>query len=120
MKSVSCCSNVRYAIARRHLNCLHSLSDALENYTEWDVTETMFAAMVGDLSLLKFLHEHGCPWDAQTTEGAAGNGKLDCLIYAHEHGCPWTSGTIRVSAENTTKEKIACLTYAIANGCPFT
>ena len=47
-------------------------------------------ALNGNVELLQFLHENGCPWDARTCSYAAKNGHLECLKYAHENGCRWT------------------------------
>ena len=46
-------------------------------------------ALNGNVDLLEFLHEKGCPWSEWTCSNAAENGHLECLKYAHEKGCPW-------------------------------
>ena len=41
-------------------------------------------ALNGNVELLEFLHEKGCPWDEDTCSKAVRNGHLECLKYAHE------------------------------------
>ena len=73
-------------------------------------------ALNGNVDLLEFLHEKGCPWDEDTCSEAAEYGHLECLKYAHENGCPWDQWTCRQAAENGHLE---CLKYAHENGCPW-
>ena len=47
------------------------------------------AAWGGNLEVLKWLHNTGCPWDSWTCAAAAYGGHLDVLQWAREHGCPW-------------------------------
>ena len=70
----------------------------------------------GNVDLLEFLHEKGCPWDEDTCSEAAEYGHLECLKYAHENGCPWDQWTCRQAARNGHLE---CLKYAHENGCPW-
>ena len=58
------------------------------------------AAGVGDLRLLQWAREHGCPWNEDTCEAAARGGQLACLTYVHEHGCPWTAWTWSATASS--------------------
>ena len=37
----------------------------------------------GDLEVLKYLHENGCPWDKWTCFAAAGSGHLEVLKYVY-------------------------------------
>ena len=78
-------------------------------------------ALNGNVDLLEFLHEKGCPWDWSTCSSAAKNGHLECLKYAHENGCPWDQWpwdqwTCRQAAENGHLE---CLKYLHEKGCPW-
>lgn len=43
----------------------------------------------GDLDMLKFARENGCPWDEKTCMLAAENDNLDVLKWARENGGPW-------------------------------
>ena len=51
------------------------------------------AAENGDLKLLKWLHENGCPWDSSTCASAAKKGNLELLKWLRQNGCPWDSST---------------------------
>ena len=66
-----------------------TISWALEKCSEKRERFCARMALNGNLELLEFLHENGCPWDEWTCFGAAKNGHLECLKYAHENGCPW-------------------------------
>ena len=67
----------------------------------------------GNLELLQFLRENGCPWDERTCAWAAENGHLECLKYVHENGCPWGIGT---SANAANYGHLKCLKYAHEKG----
>ena len=66
-----------------------TLSWALEKCSEKKERFCVEMALSGNLVLLQYLHENGCPWDKRTCSAAAQNGHLECLKYAHEKGCPW-------------------------------
>ena len=72
------------------------------------------AARFGNLEILKYLHENGCPWYSDTCSSAADGGHLMCLTYAHEHGCKWEEDTCSFAAK---KGHIKCLKYAHENNC---
>ena len=82
----------------------------------WDEWTCSTAAHFGHLECLKYAHENGCPWDKETCVYAAENGHLECLKYAHENGCPWDEKTCLNAARNGHLE---CLKYAHENGCPW-
>ena len=86
-----------------------------ENGCPWDDWTCWGAARYGHLDCLKYAHENGCPWDWRTCCEAAEKGKLECLQYAHEHGCDWDEWTCSFAAKNGHLE---CLKYAHENGCP--
>ena len=44
----------------------------------------------GNLEVLKWAREAGCPWDVRTCWMAAKGGHLEVLKWAREQGCPWT------------------------------
>ena len=70
----------------------------------------------GNLVLLQYLHEKGCPWDEDTCTGAARGGHLECLKYSHENGCPWNEDTSSSAAQNGHLE---ILNYLHEEGCPW-
>ena len=59
-----------------------TISWALEKCSGWKERFCWRMAREGDLKLLQFLHERGCPWDTLTCSYAAFNGHLECLKYA--------------------------------------
>ena len=65
-----------------------TLSWALEKCSEKKERFCAEMAWNGNLELLQFLHEKGCPWDKETCRRAGENGHLECLKYAHENRCP--------------------------------
>ena len=80
------------------------------DYVSW------FSALNGDLSLLKWARENGCPWYENTCSIAALNGYLYCLQWARENGCPWNEWTCSNAALNG---HLDCLQWARENGCPW-
>ena len=93
-----------------------TLSWALEKCSEQKERFCAQMARKGNVELLKFLRENGCPWDRFTCYKAAENGHLECLKYAHENGCPWGWKICSSAAENGDLE---CLKYAHEKGCPW-
>ena len=49
------------------------------------------AALEGNLEVLKWAREQGCPWDEATC--AAKGGHFAVLKWAREQGCPWDDKT---------------------------
>ena len=105
-----------------------------------------FAALLGHLEVLKYLHKEAkAPWDSWTAEWAAKNGHLhileylverkydhfveraceyaalnghlDCLKYLHETAkAPWNYLAVRDANRNNHTE---CLQYLLDNDCPL-
>ena len=92
-----------------------TLSWALEKCSEKKERFCKHMARNGNVELLKFLRENGCPWDRFTCYKAAENGHLECLKYAHENGCPWDEFTCSGAAYGGHLE---CLKYAHDKGYP--
>jgi len=69
----------------------------------------------GRLTMLQYLHQHGCLWNARCCAMAAEGDHLDCLQYLHENGCPWDESTI---AAAMARRSWKCLWYALRHGCP--
>jgi hypothetical protein len=51
------------------------------------------ASIHGQLHVLQYLQDVGCPLDAIICNWAAEGGHLDSLKYAHKHGCLWDADT---------------------------
>jgi len=73
------------------------------------------AAQQGHLDVLKYLHENDCPWDSNACSFAAEKGHLDVLKYLHENDCPWRSDAC---FEAHRFNRIECLNYLIEQKCP--
>jgi hypothetical protein len=78
----------------------------------WDASACKEAASNGNLEVLKYLHDNGCPWDSCACAWAAWNGELEVLKYLHTNGCPWDEDTFSNARGDDVIE------YLISNGCP--
>jgi hypothetical protein len=81
----------------------------------WNYWTMTCAAVRGNLDMVKYCVENGCPMDASVCTHAASEGHLDVLKYLHEHDCPWNSNTCFCAHANN---QIDCLNYAIERECP--
>ena len=94
---------------------LELLEYAHQNGCPWDASTCANAAFYGQKEALKYCHENGCPWDAYTCSAAASTGRLDILKYARKHGCPWDYSTCQAAIQNGHKRVFE---YIRAKGCP--
>jgi hypothetical protein len=76
----------------------------------------MKAAKTGQLEVLQWLRENGCPWDEYTCHHAAEGGHLEVLQWLRANGCPWNASTCGSAAEGGQLE---VLQWLRANGCPW-
>ena len=74
------------------------------------------AAIEGNLQLLQWAHEQGCPWNATICKLAAQGGHLDSLKYLHDHGCPWYGDTCEAAAGVATSTASSTRTTTDASG----
>jgi hypothetical protein len=103
---------LRYAMG--DLSCLGYLL-AVQNSPGMDsLCEQL--VVKGDLDLVRFAVERGCPLTVAASSAAAGAGALDTLTYLHEQGCPWDANTCRSAAE---KGSLPCLQFAHEHGCAW-
>ena len=83
-----CCPVRKYAlqeaIMEGHLLCFIFLHREYDARLTKDICSC--AAGKGDLEILKYAREEGCPWSERTCSNAAFNGHLDCLKWARENG----------------------------------
>lgn len=126
-------------------DCLDALQYLVEKGYTMDTSHTMRAAASGNLRILKWLHEHGCPWDESTTAFAAGwvrkdhpkgnwtasivvPKSMDCLEYAYNHGCPLGPAAYGRAAacvdetgwnEPQSQPAIEVLEWLYARNCPM-
>ena len=82
------------------------------NWNSWTIE---WAARQGNLAMVKYCVDNGCPMDAWTCLIAASEGHLDVLKYLHENDCPWNSYACYCAHENN---HIHCLNYLIEQKCP--
>lgn len=65
-----------------------------------------------------YAHQHGmCALSSNYTCNAAGNGQLELLKYLHEQGCPWHEDAAELA---TFYDHADCLEYVLSHGCPYT
>ena len=93
-----------------------TLSWALEKCSKRKERFCVEMALSGNLVLLQYLHEKGCPWNEKTCSGAARIGHLECLKYLHEKGCPWNERTCWAAARGGHFD---ILKYLHEKGCPW-
>jgi len=82
---------------------------------DWDRRTIERAAEHGNLAMVKYCVENGCPMDEYACWCAAQYGHLDVLKYLHENDCPWDSDTCWSAYEY---DRIDCLNYLIEQKCP--
>jgi hypothetical protein len=82
---------------------------------DWDRRTIERAAEHGNLAMVKYCVENGCPMDEDACWCAAQYGHLDVLKYLHENDCPWDSDTCWSAYEY---DRIDCLNYLIEQKCP--
>ncbi|KAG5176438.1 hypothetical protein JKP88DRAFT_347071 [Tribonema minus] len=88
------------------------------------INHTSRAAAKGQLLLLQWLRQEGCPCDPSLCNTAlqaghfeaAAAGHLEVLQWARANGCPWDSETCRMAARGGHQE---VLHWACDNGCPW-
>lgn len=105
---------VLHAAANGHLGCVQYLHEVCGIIPS--SRSTVMAADSGNLALIRYLVEKGCPWDPEVCATFADNGNLEGLIFARENGCPWNEFTCRCAAE---MGHLSCLKYAHQQGCPW-
>ena len=78
----------------------------------WDSRTIKRAVKLGNLTMVEYCVENGCPFDAKTYRSAAKAGHLEILMYLREEkGCPyWYFPTIQSAS---IIENIDCMKYCI-------
>tara|TARA_B110000503_G_C7168829_1_gene423282 strand:- start:4505 stop:5293 length:789 start_codon:yes stop_codon:yes gene_type:complete len=74
------------------------------------------ATLYGHLKVLKWARANGCPWHRETCNAAAGRGHLEVLKWLRENGCPWDEVTCSGAAMGGHLE---VLQWLRANECPW-
>jgi hypothetical protein len=81
------------------------------DWNSWTINE---AAEQGNLAMVKYCVENGCPMDEYACAVAAARGHLDVLKYLHEHVCPWNWNACAAAHFNN---HVDCLNYLIEQKC---
>ena len=82
---------------------------------DWNWRTINQAAIQGNLAMVKYCVDNGCPMYAYACTAAAQEGHLDVLKYLHENDCPWNWGACYWAHK---KNRIDCLNYLIEQKCP--
>jgi hypothetical protein len=82
----------------------------------WSEGTIKEAARLGNLAMVKYCTENGCPMHEYACSLAAEKGHLDVLKYLHEHDCPWDSEACYWAQLNN---HVDCLNYLIEQKCPW-
>ena len=82
---------------------------------DWNWRTINQAAIQGNLAMVKYCVDNGCPMDEWACTFAAEKGHLDVLKYLHEHDCPWNSGACFFAHRNN---HVDCLNYLIEQRAP--
>jgi hypothetical protein len=82
---------------------------------DWGLSTIYAAARQGNLSMVKYCVENGCPMNVYACSCAAKEGHLDVLKYLHENDCPWNWGACYLAHFNN---HVDCLNYLIEQKCP--
>ena len=139
-KSVNKCSYIKYAA---ECNLIENVKLLRKHGFEWHLEISEVVASCGNLELLKFAYDDGCPCNEGTCITAASfnklevlkylnengcilsvpasieaakNGNLEMIKYLHENGCPWDAHTC---AEAASFGSLEMLKYLHENGCPW-
>jgi hypothetical protein len=95
---------------------LEVLRWARANGCSWDEETCAMAALGGQLEALQWARANDCPWNAVTCAAAALGGHLEVLQWAHANDCPWDMITCKFAAQGGHLE---VLQWLRANGCPW-
>ena len=82
---------------------------------DWGLRTISRAAEHGNLAMVKYCVENGCPMNEVACYYAAEEGHLDVQKYLHENGCPWDSEACYWAHRYN---RIDCLNYLIEQKCP--
>jgi len=82
---------------------------------DWDSRTINWPARLGNLVMVKYCVENGCPMDEVAYLFATQEGHLDVLKYLHENDCPWNSSACYCAHRDN---RIDCLNYLIQQKAP--
>ena len=96
------------------LNCSKKIYTALANAFSDSICNIV--TLIGDVKLLKKIHEKGYSFEDATAEIAAEKGYLDCLKYLKKNNCVFHDNICNVAALNG---RLNCLKYLHDEGYPW-
>ena len=82
---------------------------------DWDSMTIYRAAEQGNLAMVKYCVDNGCPMNEDACAVAARVGHLHVLKYFHEFNCPWSSRACYFAHKYN---HVDCLNYLIEQKCP--
>ncbi len=84
----------------------------------WSSYACARAAKAGHWRILRWLRDHGCPWDRRTTAAAAAGGHLRILqnLRKEPNPCPWTNNVCSLAALGGHKDVIV---WARSQNCKW-
>jgi hypothetical protein len=105
------------SVSLQHAAAKHGNSMLLKYYFRdsgvlWNTFTCGSIAQSGNLNLLQWARENGCPWNKLTCSYAASR-SLEILQWARENGCPWDESTCAMA------KNLEILKWALDNGCPW-
>ena len=80
----------------------------------YDALTLAVAVKYGQMHCVKYLYEHHCPMDQHAMYFAAVGDNIDCMKYLHERECPWCDYITTVAF---LRQSWRCLRYAAENRC---
>jgi hypothetical protein len=102
------------AAANGHIHIVQWLAEVVK--TKYSKATFSTAVSHGQLQMVKYLQERGCPSYSDMCEAAALRGDLKMLQYLRSQGCAWDH---EVCAIATRRNRLVLLQWAVANGCPW-
>jgi hypothetical protein len=104
------------AAAGAHVHVLQALHDD-ECDHQWDERVRSAAAKHGNLTTVKWLHEHWFYTDREKICGdAAESGSIEMLLYLKQQGCRYNAGTMARAAR---RGHLAVCQHLVAEQCPL-
>ena len=82
---------------------------------DWDRWTIYVASRQGNLAMVKYCVDNGCPMNEDACAVAARVGHLHVLKYFHEFNCPWSSRACYFAHKYN---HVDCLNYLIEQKCP--
>lgn len=82
----------KHAAARNgHVRILELIRASHPVWNNYGICQA--AAMGGQLGVLQWARDKGCPWGGRTCSEAAKIGQFEALKWARYNGCPWDEHT---------------------------